>query len=135
GRPENIKEREWNSYVDKAARLWAAHAVAEASKRDITPQEWYKGANKPEILSAGETAETVATAKEVIELPPQAPAAKISALAHPVNRMTMDERKYEDLSDPKIMSYQFLHPELADYIQSMATYILGEVRNSVKGER
>lgn len=135
GRPEKIKEREWNSYVDKAARLWAAHAVAEASKRDITPQEWYKGANKPEILSAGESAETVATAKEVIELPPQAPAAKISALAHPVNRMTMDERKYEDLSDPKIMSYQFLHPELADYIQSMATYILGEVRNSVKGER
>src|SRR5690606_34002908 len=52
-----------------------------------------------------------------------------------VNRMTMDERKYEDLSDPKIMSYQFLHPELADYIQSMALYISGEVRNSVKGER
>ena len=47
GRPEKIKEREWNSYVDKAAKLWAAHAVAEASKRDITPQEWYKGANKP----------------------------------------------------------------------------------------
>ena len=45
------------------------------------------------------------------------------------------ERKYEDLSDPKIMSYQFLHPELAEYIQSMAVYILGEVRNSVKGER
>ena len=37
GRPENIKEREWNSYVDKAAGLWAAHAVGGSVQERYYP--------------------------------------------------------------------------------------------------
>lgn len=50
GRPEGqFTERRWNAYIDKAAKLWAAHAVTEASRRGITVEEWYQGANRPEI--------------------------------------------------------------------------------------
>ena len=49
GRPENIKEKSWNSYVDKSAKLWASHAFAEASRRQMSVAEWYQGANVPQI--------------------------------------------------------------------------------------
>jgi hypothetical protein len=49
GRPENIKEKSWNSYVDKSAKLWASHAFAEASRRQMSITEWYQGANVPQI--------------------------------------------------------------------------------------
>lgn len=51
GKPSKIKEREWSSYVDKSAKLWAAHAVAESSKRGIAVNDWYQGANVPEFTN------------------------------------------------------------------------------------
>jgi hypothetical protein len=50
GKPNDIKSRDWNNYVDKTAKLWAAHAVAEAARRGITVDEWYRQANRPNVI-------------------------------------------------------------------------------------
>lgn len=50
GRPEGqFTARRWDAYIDKSARLWAAHAVTEAARRGITVEQWYQGTNRPEI--------------------------------------------------------------------------------------
>lgn len=47
----------------------------------------------------------------------------------------IDERTYENVTSKKVNAYQYDHPEVKPYIQSEATRLLGELSDSVKGER
>jgi hypothetical protein len=50
GRPKNIREREFGTWVDRNAKLWASRMIAEASRRGVNPMELYQGINQPEIV-------------------------------------------------------------------------------------
>lgn len=51
------------------------------------------------------------------------------------NQVSIEERNYEMVSKRHVRAYQQLHPELADYIQAEAIRIIGELSDTVKGER
>lgn len=51
------------------------------------------------------------------------------------NSLPIDDRNYEMVSKRDVRAYQQLHPELADFIQAEAIRIIGELSDTVKGER
>ncbi len=70
GRPEQVKERDFNSWVDKNARLWAAHAVAEGTRRGMRPDEWYQN-QMVQIEQTRQAAPDGSQARGVIEISPK----------------------------------------------------------------
>lgn len=58
-----------------------------------------------------------------------------AAAAKPENKISMDDRTYENVAARKVNAYQFEHPEVKDHIQTEANRIIGEIKNTVKGER
>lgn len=55
GKPEGMTSKLHSNQIDKAATLWASHAVAEAARRGITVEEFYRGTNNPDIQPGGAT--------------------------------------------------------------------------------
>ena len=46
-----------------------------------------------------------------------------------------DVRDFDEIGSRKVKAYQYENPEVRPYFQEMATYMLGDLENSVKGER
>lgn len=46
-----------------------------------------------------------------------------------------DVRDFDEVGSRKVKAYQYENPEVRPYFQEMATYMLGDLENSVKGER
>jgi len=47
----------------------------------------------------------------------------------------IEERTFEEVGKRSVKAYQYEHPELKPYIQAEANRLLGELRDTVKGER
>jgi hypothetical protein len=114
GRPKNISSRIWASYVDRMARLWAAHATTEAARRGISVEEWYSGNRQPTEIHGAEAARILRQAGGI--------EAELQARASESARR----------SDRSLAT---IFPELAPHIRAEANLILGEVGDVVKGER
>lgn len=51
------------------------------------------------------------------------------------NSLPIEERNYEMVSKRDVRAYQQLHPDLADFIQAEAIRIIGELSDTIKGEK
>ncbi len=50
-------------------------------------------------------------------------------------RSLEDVRDFDEVGNRKVKAYQYENPEVRPYFQEMARYMLGDLENSVKGER
>ena len=50
-------------------------------------------------------------------------------------RSLEDVRDFDEVGSRKVKAYQYENPEVKPYFQEMATYMLGDLENSIKGER
>jgi hypothetical protein len=50
GKPAAMNQKQWTTLVESNARLSAAHAVAQSVRRGISVEEYFSGANKPQIV-------------------------------------------------------------------------------------
>ena len=50
-------------------------------------------------------------------------------------RSLEDVRNFDEVGSRKIKAYQYENPEVRPYFQEMAQYMLGDLENSIKGER
>lgn len=64
GAPDGVTSKAHSNQVEKAATLWASHAVAEATRRGITVEEFYRGINNPEIQQGSAAAAEVQSAAQ-----------------------------------------------------------------------